>query len=198
MDSIILIILTAGFTENALFARAYGQNQYKDAPVMSAREALNDSVRAVLPIMAGAFSGWFGSMITFGSMTVLYYLRPAISLFIYILLYFLIIRIYNLLFEFDIDIKDIVDSHALIAFGYIPIGTMLAVSMSTYSLAEAAVFGTGTVLGYIFAAQVTAGINRKLALASPPKILEGFPVQFIYFGIIAIALYGLSGHLLPA
>ena len=55
-------------------------------------------------------------------------------------------------------------------------------------------FAIGSGLGYVLAVQVVAEGQRKLDHARVPEMFRGLPVTLLYIGILALAIYGLTGH----
>ena len=52
-------------------------------------------------------------------------------------------------------------------------------------------------LGYGFAVLIVAEGERKMNNRKVPSTFRGLPIKLIYIGILALAIYGLTGHMVP-
>ena len=52
----------------------------------------------------------------------------------------------------------------------------------------------GSGVGYVLAVQVVLEGQRKLDSEKVPGIFRGLPVALLYIGILALAIYGFTGH----
>jgi len=62
-----------------------------------------------------------------------------------------------------------------------------------YNLAESAVYGFGSGLGWALALVLLAGIREKLKYSDVPKGLQGLGITFIVTGLMAMAFMSFSG-----
>ena len=62
-----------------------------------------------------------------------------------------------------------------------------------YNVAESAVFGLGSGIGWALAIMLLAAIREKLRYSNVPKGLEGLGITFITVGLIAMAFMAFSG-----
>ena len=61
-------------------------------------------------------------------------------------------------------------------------------------MAQSLGFGLGSGLGFILAVLMVTEAQRKLRGRSVPEAFRGLPITLIYIGILALAIYGFTGH----
>jgi Na+-transporting NADH:ubiquinone oxidoreductase subunit E len=81
----------------------------------------------------------------------------------------------------------------LIAVNCAILGASLFLVERDYSLAESAVFGFGSGIGWFLAIVAMAAIRMKLRTSHIPKSLRGLGITFIVTGLIAMAFMTFSG-----
>lgn len=74
------------------------------------------------------------------------------------------------------------------------VGTLLVTTTQGYSLAQSLGFGLGSGLGFILAVLLVTEAQRKLRSRAVPDAFRGLPITLIYIGILALAIYGFTGH----
>ena len=63
----------------------------------------------------------------------------------------------------------------------------------SYTLAESAVFGLGSGVGWALAIVALAGIRERLRYSNPPDGLRGLGLTFILVGLMAIGFMAFAG-----
>ncbi len=81
----------------------------------------------------------------------------------------------------------------LIAVNCAILGTSLFMEQRKYDFAEAAVFGFSSGIGWYLAIVAFAAVRQKLKYADLPKGLDGFAINMITTGLIAMAFMAFSG-----
>jgi len=81
----------------------------------------------------------------------------------------------------------------LIAVNCAILGTSLFMIERKYNFAEATVFGLSSGVGWLLAIVAMAAVNQKLKYANLPKGLDGFAVNMITTGLIAMAFMAFAG-----
>ena len=76
------------------------------------------------------------------------------------------------------------------------IGTVILTVYQGMSLGGSIVFGLGSSVGYLFAMILISEADRKIAHDRIPEALQGLPIILIYISILALAVYGLTGHMI--
>ena len=65
------------------------------------------------------------------------------------------------------------------------LGTVLEQSMG---------FGLGSGLGYLLAVMLVTEAGNRLRSKAIPEAFRGLPITLIYIGVLALAIYGFTGH----
>lgn len=75
------------------------------------------------------------------------------------------------------------------------LGPMLITASQNYDFFQTVGFALGSGLGYTFAAFIVAEGERKMQNERVPSTFRGLPIKLIYIGILSLAFYGLTGHM---
>jgi len=81
----------------------------------------------------------------------------------------------------------------LIAVNCAILGASLWMMERNYDLAESAVFGFGSGVGWALAIVALAGIRERLRYSNPPEGLRGLGLTFILVGLMAIGFMAFAG-----
>jgi electron transport complex protein RnfA len=189
MKELVLLLLSAVFVNNFVFARFLGL-----CPYMGVSKKISDTIGMGLAVIfvlliASVFS-WF----------VQYYVLVPLKLeYLQTIVFILVIAT---LVQF-VEMVIMKFSPALYkALGiYLPLITtnciILAVAIlnirENYTIIQTIVFTIGAGLGFTLALILMASIRERLDLANVPKALKGEPIAFIVAGLIAIAFFGFAG-----
>lgn len=73
-------------------------------------------------------------------------------------------------------------------------GTLLVSTIQNYTLPQSLGFGLGSGVGYLLAVLLVAEARRRLQGSQVPRAFRGLPVVLVYIGILALAVYGFTGH----
>ena len=76
------------------------------------------------------------------------------------------------------------------------LGTLLISGSQHYTLAQSLGFGLGSAVGYLFAVLLVTEAQRRLRTDAIPPMFRGLPITLIYTGILALAIYSVTGHML--
>lgn len=82
----------------------------------------------------------------------------------------------------------------LAGFNSTVVGTLLVTTTQGYSLPQSLGFGLGSGLGFILSVLLVTEAQRKLRSRAVPDAFRGLPITLIYIGILALAIYGFTGH----
>lgn len=72
------------------------------------------------------------------------------------------------------------------------LGTVLV--ERTQSLGQSLGFGLGSGLGYVLAVLLVTEARHRLRSKAIPKAFRGLPITLVYIGVLALAIYGFTGH----
>ncbi|MBW2713475.1 MAG: NADH:ubiquinone reductase (Na(+)-transporting) subunit E [Deltaproteobacteria bacterium] len=81
----------------------------------------------------------------------------------------------------------------LIAVNCAILGASLFMAERDYTVAESAVFGVGSGIGFALAIVALAAVREKLRYSNVPKPLRGLGVTFIVVGLMSVAFMAFSG-----
>ena len=74
------------------------------------------------------------------------------------------------------------------------VGTIILTLSSGFDLIETIGFAFGSSIGYFLAMLLISEGERKLRHDLVPESFRGLPVTLIYISVLALAVYGLTGH----
>ena len=74
------------------------------------------------------------------------------------------------------------------------LGTVLVERTQTFTLGQSLGFGLGSGLGYVLAVLLVTKARHRLRSKAIPKAFRGLPITLVYIGVLALAIYGFTGH----
>ena len=74
------------------------------------------------------------------------------------------------------------------------LGTVLVERTQSFTLGESLGFGLGSGLGYVLAVLLDTEARHRLRSKAIPKAFRGLPITLVYIGVLALAIYGFTGH----
>ena len=74
------------------------------------------------------------------------------------------------------------------------LGTVLVERTESFTLEQSLGFGLGSGLGYLLAVMLVTEAQNRLRSRAIPEAFRGLPVTLIYIGVLALAIYGFTGH----
>ena len=74
------------------------------------------------------------------------------------------------------------------------LGTVLVERTQSFTLGESLGFGLGSGLGYVLAVLLVTEARHRLRSKAIPKAFRGLPITLVYIGVLALAIYGFTGH----
>ena len=191
--SFVSIMLVAVFVQNTVFTRALGTSRLiflvREAPVDSVIFCALLTLVQVLSAPAAYFANrllkrpevWFRE-----------YIRPLV-LVSCAALAFTVVMLFLRLLKSQHS-KEITAALPLATFNTAVLGPMLLSGMASFTFVQTIGFALGSGLGYGFAVLLVAEGQRRLNNRSVPVPFKGLPVQLLYIGLLALAMYGLTGH----
>lgn len=73
-------------------------------------------------------------------------------------------------------------------------GTVLVERTQSFTLEQSIGFGLGSGLGYLLAVMLVTEAQNRLRSRAIPEAFRGLPITLIYIGVLALAIYGFTGH----
>ena len=74
------------------------------------------------------------------------------------------------------------------------LGTVLVERTQTFTLGQSLGFGVGSGLGYVLAVLLVTEARHRLRSKASPAAFRGLPITLVYIGVLALAIYGFTGH----
>jgi len=74
------------------------------------------------------------------------------------------------------------------------LGTVLVERTQSFTLEQSIGFGLGSGLGYLLAVMLVTEAQNRLRSRAIPEVFRGLPITLIYIGVLALAIYGFTGH----
>ena len=74
------------------------------------------------------------------------------------------------------------------------LGTLLLGRTQNFTLTQALGFGLGSGVGYLMAVLLVTEAQNRLRSQAIPSAFRGMPITLIYIGVLALAIYGCTGH----
>ena len=74
------------------------------------------------------------------------------------------------------------------------LGTVLVERTQSFTLGESLGFGLGSGIGYVLAVLLVTEARHRLRSKAIPKAFRGLPITLVYIGVLALAIYGFTGH----
>lgn len=189
MSEILVLMFSAIFIENFIFAKFYGC-----CPFMGVSEK---PANALGMGMAVTFV-----MTVSSAVTQLLYTKVLFPLGLdYLKIIAFILVIAGLVQFIEMFLKKFVPSLynalgiflPLITTNCAVLGVALVNIQEGYSFIESVAFGFSAALGFTMAIVIFAGVRARLKFADPPKPFRGMPIALITAGLIAMAFMGFSG-----
>ena len=72
--------------------------------------------------------------------------------------------------------------------------TVLVERTQSFTLGQSLGFGLGSGLGYVLAVLLVTEARHRLRSKAIPKAFRGLPITLVYIGVLALAIYGFTGH----
>lgn len=74
------------------------------------------------------------------------------------------------------------------------LGTVLVERTQSFTLEQSLGFGLGSGLGFLLAVMLVTEAQNRLRSRAIPEAFRGLPITLIYIGVLALAIYGFTGH----
>lgn len=74
------------------------------------------------------------------------------------------------------------------------LGTVLVERTQSFTLGQSLGFGLGSGLGYLLAVMLVTEARNRLRSQAIPAAFRGLPITLVYIGVLALAIYGFTGH----
>lgn len=191
----LLYAVIAIFVQNAVFTRGFGVSRLTKLVGDSAVDSLAFCTLLCLIQVLGAPLGYLVSRLL-ERPEVWYrdYIRPLVYI-LCILAAFVVVIVFIILLN-PPNRKDLLAVLPMASLNTSVLGPMLITASQRFDFVQTIGFALGSGLGYTFAVIIVTEGQRKMSSRSVPPTFRGLPINLIYIGILALAIYGLTGHML--
>lgn len=192
------IALVAMLVENAVLTRGLGVSRLVKIVGDSSVDGLVFfALLTLIQVISMPMAFFVNAMLAERGHVLFYWLKPdylrplayvlcAAAAFIVVLLGISIVRLPNM--------KEMAAVLPVATFNGAVLGPLLITSTQNYTFGQCIGFALGSGLGYGLAVMVLTEGQRKMNNRNVPTIFRGLPINLIYIGILALAVYGLTGH----
>lgn len=192
LANFFLFALTAMFVQNAIFTRGLGISRLvKLVGDSTADTVIFCSLLCMIQVISAPlvyFSNQFFSQPQFWFRE---YIRPLVLTVCAIVAFFVVLVIISI--ARPSNKKDMLAVLPMATFNCAVLGPLLITGAQNYGFVQTMGFALGSGLGYGFAAVLLSEGQRKLSSRNVPTTFRGLPVNLLYIGILAIAIFGLTG-----
>ncbi len=189
----LLFAVMAVFVENSVFTRGFGVSRLTRLVDDNAVDSFIFCALLCLVLVLGAPFGFlWNRFLAHPEFWYRDYVRPLGLVVIMVAAFVLMVLVVSLL---PIrNKKEILAVLPLACFNCAVLGPMLITQAQNYDFTQTMGFALGSGLGYGLAVLMVTEGQIKLENRRVPKSLRGLPVDLLYIGILAMAIYGLTGH----
>lgn len=122
------------------------------------------------------------------------YIRPLVFLACAAVAFFVVLLFSVIIFRVD-GARRAVAVLPMATFNTCLLGTLLISSVQNFNFAQTLGFALGSGVGYVLAVVVVMGGEKRLESEKIPAMFRGLPITLLYIGILALAIYGFTGHM---
>lgn len=192
LGDFMVYAIAAIFAQNAVFSRALGVSRLVrliDDTAVNKRSfgVLLCSIQLISAPLAWlcsqALAGWGYRRAV----------RPLAFVLCATVAYLLVMCLIQVVFKLP-GAKELVAVLPLAAFNTAVLGPLLIADTQSYTLPQTLAFALGSGVGYMLAVAIVAEGQRKLQNRAVPGPFRGLPITLLYIGILALAIYGFTGH----
>ena len=193
LASFFVYAVVAVFAQNAVFTRALGVSRVvklvDDGTVDTVMfGSLLCAVQLISAPLGYFASGWI-SQLPYRD-----YIRPLVFLGCAAVAFFVVLLFSVVIFRVD-GARRAVAVLPMATFNTCILGTLFISTIQSFSLVQTMGFALGSGVGYVLAVQVVTEGQRKLQSDAVPATFRGLPITLLYIGILALAIYGFTGHM---
>ena len=189
-----LYAILAVAAQNAIFTRALGVSRLVKMVEDGSVELLKFGLLLTLIQLLSSVPGYYANRLLMGSSFAYKAAFQPVVLVLCSILAFFIVLLGIVLLGGKIAAKDYVELLPIATFNCCVLGTLLLTTTGGYTLLQTLAFSLGSSVGYVLAVLVVNEGQRKIQSRSLPTAFRGLPITLIYIGILALAIYGFTGH----
>lgn len=180
--------------QNAVFTRALGVSRLVKMVDDGSVELLKFGALLTFVQFLSSLLGYFVNRLLAGSSFAYKAAFQPLVLVLCSVVAFFVVLLGVALLGGRIAAKDYVELLPMATFNCCVLGTLLLTTLGGYTLAQTLAFSLGTSVGYVLAVLLVDEGQRKIQNRNLPATFRGLPVTLVYIGILALAIYGFTGH----
>ncbi len=187
-----LYAIAAVFAQNAILARGMGVSRLVQLVADDDTSSILFSLALTVVCVLNAPLGWLVCRLTeaYSWHTLVRPLGYVLCTSIVCGILWLILH-YAKDFPYGAQLRDMLPN---VGFNSCVAGTLLVTTTQNYTMAQSLGFGLGSGVGYLMAIALVAEARRRLQGGEVPQAFRGLPIVLVYIGILALAVYGFTGH----
>lgn len=190
-----LYAIAAVFTQNAVFARALGVSRLVKLVDDENVDSLTFCVLLCFVQLLSAGLAFVVNRLWLGQ----FYLRTYVRALVLVgctAVGFAVVLLVVVTWFSAARAKRIAAVLPMASFNCCVLGTLLISTTQSYTLLQTLGFALGSGIGYAGAVYLVTEGKRRLENADVPATFRGLPVTLLYVSILALAIYGFTGHTL--
>ena len=184
----------AVFAQNAVFTRALGVSRLVKLVDDTTVDSLTFGALLCAVQLISAPLGYFVNL-WLAQYPYRMYIRPLVMVLCSTVAFFIVLLVVVVIFRLH-GAREIVAVLPMATFNTCILGTLFISTIQSFSLVQTMGFALGSGVGYVLAVQVVTEGQRKLQSDAVPATFRGLPITLLYIGILALAIYGVTGHML--
>lgn len=193
LGNFLIFALIAMFVQNAVFARGFGVSRLVKLVGDSAVDSMIFcALLCLIQVISAPMSFYVNNWLNQPQFWFREYIRPLSLVVCAIVAFFIVMVILGLVNPRNK--KELLRVLPLATFNCAVLGPLIIASTQSYDFVQTVGFALGSGLGYGIAVLLVTEGQRKLKSPKVPSTLRGLPINLIYIGILALAIYGLTGH----
>lgn len=192
ISSFFVCAVLAVFAQNAIFSRSLGVSRLIKIVDDTANTVLFGCLICTVQVVAAPM-GYLANNLLAG-FAIRNALRPLVLVICSAIAY-LLVRAVAARSQKLTNREEVLEMLPSATFNCAVLGAMLVSATQSYTLAQTIGFAFGTGFGYLLALLVVNEAQRKLRGREVPASFRGLPINLIYIGILAMAIYGFTGHM---
>ncbi|MEF9865777.1 MAG: Rnf-Nqr domain containing protein [Oscillospiraceae bacterium] len=194
LGEFFLYAVIAVFAQNAVFSRSLGVSRLvklvDDTTVDSITFGALLCFIQIISAPLAYFVNLFLVRLSFKA-----YIRPLVLVLCSAVAFFIVLGVLVFVFKME-SAKNVVAVLPMATFNCCILGTLFITTMQNFTLLQTLGFALGSGMGYVLAVVIVTEGQRKLQSRSVPTTFKGLPITLIYIGILALAIYGFTGHMI--
>ncbi len=203
VSSFFLMAIVAVSVENAIFFRGFGVSRLlKLVDDGTIDTLIFGGVLCIVEVIAGVFAYFANILIqTYvpefwrTPITPLAMVCCTVISFLIVLFFCLGVLLRNAEMLKKGRICEVVAALPMAAFNCCVLGVLYITTTQQFTLIETIGFAIGSAIGYVLAVLLVSEGQRKMKGKEVPKSFKGLPINLIYIGILALAIYAFTGHM---